>query len=173
VLVVASAFVYNQIKDKPFMMQKYVDLFINPPRSSQQIAAEKFIGNRNAASQFFGSGVLEYRIKLFGNLNNKEESATEEGKSAEKDFIDLLGTYGYVLSCWIFLFPIVCMIILFFNLIREPGNYLVFSLFLAISIFIVHSIVAGHGIKNPTPGTILAIMYVYVLNRKQLRNLPQ
>ena len=171
-IISSSIFVYNEIKDKPFMMDKYIDLFINPPRSSQEIAANEFIQNRSPVAQYLGSGVMEYRLKLYGNLGNANANAdSSEGKQSEKDFVDLLGAYGYLLASWIFLFPFACLIILFNNFIKQPSNYLKFALFIAITIFLGHSLIAGHGIKNPTPGTILAIIYVYVLNIKQLKDL--
>ncbi len=169
-ILISSIFVYNIIKDKPFMADKYADLLTEQPRSEQDIAAEKFFESRDFIPQFFGSGVMQYRVKLYGNLASDKDEGENGGKQAEKDFVDLLGAYGYVQDCWIFLFPFLCLFILFKDFLDKPSSYLRFTLFIATAIFITHSLAAGHGIKNPTPTTILAVVYVYVLNRKQIKN---
>jgi hypothetical protein len=152
------------------MADKYADLLTEQPRSEQDIAAEKFFESRDFIPQFFGSGVMQYRVKLYGNLASDKDEGENGGKQAEKDFVDLLGAYGYVQDCWIFLFPFLCLFILFKDFLDKPSSYLRFTLFIATAIFITHSLAAGHGIKNPTPTTILAVVYVYVLNRKQIKN---
>ncbi len=163
-LITASYITYIKIKDKPYMVNRYIEILTNPPRAQLEDAAYQYIDKRGIASDLFGAGVGEYRTKLFGNLENKKAAVdADEGKDAEKDYVDLIGAYGYLFGNWVFLLPLISAFIAFRKYVKRPSNYLHFAMLIALLIFIGHSIIAGHGIKNPAVGTLLSILYVYVL----------
>ncbi len=167
-LILVSYFVYLKIKDKPYMVNRYIEVITNPPRAKLEEAADEYIDHRSDLAYVLGPGVGEYRTKLYGNLESKKESMdADEGKDAEKDITDMLGAYGLVLGFWILAFPIICCFMVVRNFVLRPYNYLNFAMALCILIFEGHSIIAGHGIKNPAVGTLLALVYVFVFT-----NLP-
>lgn len=171
VSIAAAFFVIQKIAENPFMLSKYSIEGLQGTRATLTEAADIYM-NKNEQSFLpflFGAGNLTYTTSLFSNLTNSKGNDLSE-KTAERDWIDLRGGYGTAFAISIFLFPVLTLIISLRYFVGNIRDLLRFSMLMAITLFLFHSLFAGHGMKNPDPGTLLAIVYLYTLNSKLIVN---
>lgn len=167
VSIFAAIYVIQKIAENPFMLNKYSIEALQGTRATLTEAADTYI-NKNQQDYLpflFGSGNLTYTTSLFSNLTNSKGNEADE-KTAERDWIDLRGGYGTVFAVSIFLLPVLTFFMSLKYFIGNMRELLRFSMLLAITLFLFHSLFAGHGMKNPDPGTLLAVIYLYAINNK-------
>jgi len=172
VAVLSGLFVYREIEKNPYLLRKYAATAIASPRAVLGNAADLYIEKKESRPLpfLFGLGNKTYTAALPLTLNiSNNQDTDEEGKYAEKDLTDLIGGYGRLFAYVIFALPVFAFIRILRDFLLTPKSYLKFSLLISISVFIFHSILVGHGIKNPEVGTLLAIVYVYVFNLKKIK----
>jgi len=158
----SGIFAYNKIRENPYMIKKYAISALQSPREVLSDAANSYIDKteKNTGYFLFGLGNKTYTSAL-PLASGVHKSNDENEKTAEKDFTDLIGGYGIIFALFVFALPLIVFIKLFKNWLSDTKDALKFSLFIAIALFLFHSIFAGHGIKNPQVGTLLSIVYIY------------
>jgi hypothetical protein len=162
---VAAVLVIQKIAESKFMLNKYSLEGLQSTRASLTNAAGTYIQEtqeRNFLPFIFGEGNLIYTSSLYTNLGTGKGNEQAE-KTAERDWIDLRGGYGILFAFTVFLFPAITFLVAIKYFFKNSRELLRFSMMLAIVLFLFHSIFVGHGLKNPAPGTLLAIIYLYVL----------
>jgi hypothetical protein len=166
----SGLFVYNRIIENPYMLKKYASTALQSPRAVLAEAADSYIEKKEDKGLpfLFGLGNKTYLTKLPLSLSTRRTKDKDlNEKTAEKDLTDLIGGYGRLFAYTIFLLPLLSFLRILKDFLLNSRSYLNFSSLIAISLFFIHAILAGHGIKNPEVGTLLAVIYVYVFNIKK------
>ncbi len=155
--------VYQSINNDDYLSKKYENAYTVfsevSGRKTLIEASKKVIENRNVLFDIFGQG-QQYTNDISKNvgIGNKDG-----GKSAEVDYLDLLGKYGVFVMIFLFYYPIKMTITSMLKLFkRRTIDYY----WLAISslIFVGHSFYGGHALTSPMSFSYF-IVFVY-LGRK-------
>ena len=87
-----------------------------------------------------------------------------EGQPVEVDYLDLMGNYGLIMTLIILMFPLLLFFKIFFKfMLNRDFRDLIFLI--CISLFLVHSTLAGHAIISPLVATNMVVVYLFILHR--------
>lgn len=156
--------IYSLYTKYSYMINKYEKILSESPRSLVEDIAENHFSNRGAGKNMFGEGAFVFRKNIEkGYRGNKKTGSF--GKPVEQDLYDLFGAYGFIFTLLMFIFPVLLLFKQCVNCFIEL-NLLDIAYFLAIILFLTHSILAGHALGSPTVSTQIAITFAYIYNRK-------
>ena len=93
------------IKEYHYLITKFETLTEEHPREKLASGALRRIVARPAAMNVFGEGRTSFMMELGREMQGLRSRLKEEGKTAEVDYMDLMGNYGILFTIWVFLFP--------------------------------------------------------------------
>jgi hypothetical protein len=161
-MVVGLIGLVSVIKEYHYLITKFETLSEEQPREKLASGALRRIVARPAAMNVFGEGRTSFMMELGREMQGLRSRLKEDGKTAEVDYMDLMGNYGILFTIWVFLFPfwvwLKCALKVLFERSVWSAVYL-----MAMSIFLIHSFLAGHAMMSPVVGTAISLVYVFVL----------
>lgn len=154
------------ISEYNYMIKKFETLAYEQPRQILFEAGTNRINNRHWIYNLFGEGTVHFREEVGNNLIGMR-TVSDDGQPVEIDYLDLIGNYGLILSVFVLLFPVY----LFFKIsasffIKREFSDLIFLI--CISLFLIHSFLAGHAMISPLVSTVMVVVYVYIFHKKTL-----
>ena len=142
-----------------YLLGKYQALLEEGTRVTTKKVSWEIFEERGLLKNIIGEGALNFQLKVASKLGYFGPGAL---KGPELDYLDLLGNYGIIFTFLIYLG-------IFFFFYKALVNFLKFNdivsftNFVAISIFLAHSFLAGHAIPSIKVSTLMAPMYFLIL----------
>jgi hypothetical protein len=144
VVTVGTIKVIQLVSEYEYMLTKFQTLAYEHPRQNLFEAAHDRIAGRHWIYNVFGEGMIRYKLEV-GNRMIGIYQVSAEGQLAEVDYIDLMGYYGLVMTILILAFPVYAFfkILILFLMERRFEDMI---LVLCMTVFLIHSFLAGHAI---------------------------
>ncbi len=170
--IIAAFLLYNTYADLTSQAyhKRKMDSLIEGELPRQVLIDEAiyYFDERNVVESIVGVGFTEYTRNVGRFLPGSRP------RSAEVDPIDILGMYGWITVIYIY----TAILIALYSLAKRFQNYrknidgVVLTMF---SIFLGHSLLAGHALMSPIVSTILASAWayrIYDVNLGKMRQKP-
>ncbi|MCG3166447.1 MAG: hypothetical protein POELPBGB_02226 [Bacteroidia bacterium] len=166
-VIAGTVKVIQLISEYEYMLTKFQALTYEHPRQNLTQAAYNRITGRHWIYNVFGEGMTHFKLEV-GNRLIGAYDVSEEGQPVEVDYLDLMGNYGLIMTLVILIFPVLLFFKIFMNFIlNRDFRDLIFLI--CISLFLVHSTLAGHAIISPLVATNMVVVYLYILHRKSFK----
>ncbi|MEK7434585.1 MAG: O-antigen ligase family protein [Cyanobacteriota bacterium] len=158
--------VFYIVITNPFLLIKILSLNKVSPRHLFEVIGIERINSREEVFQIFGEGLYSFGKHVQSIIFHSVGSENNQlyGQIVENDRFDLIGAYGYILGGILFLFPIFLMFKSFI-LFSTKKTLLSFTFFISITLFVLHSYTAGHGMANVYLQGVLSMNYFYILKK--------
>lgn len=164
-VAIGTVKVIHLVSEYEYMLTKFQALTYEHPRQNLTQAAHNRIEGRHWIYNLFGEGMTHFKHEV-GNRLIGAFDVSEEGQPVEVDYLDLMGNYGLIMTLIILMFPLYLFFkILFDFFLNRTFRDLIFLI--CISLFLVHSTLAGHAIISPLVATNMVVVYLYILYRKR------
>ncbi|MGE0635608.1 MAG: O-antigen ligase family protein [Bacteroidia bacterium] len=167
VVTVGTIKVIQLVSEYEYMLTKFQTLAYEHPRQNLFEAAHNRIAGRHWIYNVFGEGMIRYKLEV-GNRMIGIYQVSAEGQLAEVDYIDLMGYYGLVMTVLILAFPVYAFlkILILFLMERRFEDMI---LVLCMTVFLIHSFLAGHAIISPLVSTIMVVIYTCIFYFKKIK----
>jgi hypothetical protein len=159
--------VFQLIMEYQYMIDKYLLIMEASPRAKLENAGYQVFYERNTWSNIIGQGSVPF-CRLVENYYPSMVNYPY-GKFVEEDILDILGSYGFFLGFIILFFPIYLFLKAITLFIRYR-NIHSFFLLIGMSLFIAHSVLAGHAINSPTVASFITITYFMIIYFNQIES---
>lgn len=163
-VAIGTVKVIQLVSEYEYMLTKFQALTYEHPRQNLTQAAYNRIEGRHWIYNVFGEGMTHFKIEV-GNRLIGAFDVSEEGQPVEVDYLDLMGNYGLIMTLIILMFPIMLFLKILYKFILNR-NFQDLIFLICISLFLVHSTLAGHAIISPLVATNMVVVYLYILQRK-------
>lgn len=170
VLVVAflGNLVLEHISSNEYIAQKFMSLLAGEnPRKTFEAGLERIL-ERPLLFNLLGEGVVSFmsHVEEIGYFPTQSPF----GKRTEVDWLDLIGFFGIPMTIVIYSFYIIFLIRALRSLVvKRHSEYLVAVI--AMSVFLGHSVLAGHALYKPLPGgaiaPVIALLMVEKINKEK------
>ncbi len=163
-LAIGTVKVIQLVSEYEYMLTKFQALTYEHPRQNLTQAAYNRIEGRHWIYNVFGEGMTHFKLEV-GNRLIGAFDVSEQGQPVEVDYLDLMGNYGLIMALIILMFPILLFFKILYRFILNR-NFQDLIFLICISLFLVHSTLAGHAIISPLVATNMVVVYLYILHRK-------
>lgn len=162
-VAIATVKIIQLVSEYEYMLTKFQALTYEHPRQNLTQAAYNRIEGRHWIYNVFGEGMTHFKLEV-GNRLIGAYDVSVEGQPVEVDYLDLMGNYGLIMTLIILMFPLLLFFKIFFKfMLNRDFRDLIFLI--CISLFLVHSTLAGHAIISPLVATNMVVVYLFILHR--------
>ncbi|MCB0396243.1 MAG: O-antigen ligase family protein [Flavobacteriales bacterium] len=145
-----------------FLVTKFESLIAHSPRELMVQAAKNRIADRAWLLNIFGESNYYFLQHInFEVIKTYPKAFAGVGKHVERDFYDFVGAYGIILGMLLLLLPVLFWVKMVFSFLQKR-TFLNFTFLVAITLFLGHSVFAGHALNSPTVASVVALVYLYI-----------
>ncbi|MEL6646881.1 MAG: O-antigen ligase family protein [Pseudomonadota bacterium] len=167
----AAVNIYQYASQYSRAMERFVELSQLNVRSDHSSAAERYMAAQSNLDRLIGNGFSSY-VGTFNAFINKQDAVRA---TAEKDLVDIQASYGLV-GLILFFSPMILGLFASFWIFWVRGSLFHSHLFLAMTVLVTHSVLAGHVLHQAKvtqmTGALLALILLELYRTRQAQQ-PQ
>jgi hypothetical protein len=151
---------YKELTQYQYQVNKYKRLASGEhPRLPLLEAGYLQLRDRGPAEIFWGEGATRYRRGVYQHWHKELDRGSRQ---VEVDWMDLYGQYGLIFTA---LLHFSLLLLILAALVRwlSGGNPLYGAVFLALTVYLLHSTLAGHALVSPITSSLAAAFAALLL----------